>query len=97
MSALDPSAPEVMPPRDHSAPAAPAAGGLTIVDGDHPACIHHWMLGEPVAGLIAAHCRKCGARRAYGATPDSTGRFDDYRELTASSTYHQGGPARRSA
>ena len=70
---------------------------LTIVGGSHPGCVHHWLLGEPTAGLIAANCRKCGAQRMYGAAPESTGRFDDYRALTASSTYHQGGQTRRSA
>jgi len=54
-----------------------------------PECVHHWILGEPFQGRIIGRCRKCGADRAYLATPESTDRFDDYRELTATSSYHE--------
>ena len=61
---------------------------LQIVDGTQPSCVHHWMLGEPAGGLIVGRCRRCNATRTYPASPDSTDRFDDYRELTASSSYN---------
>ena len=33
-------------------------------------CAHHWILGQPRAGLIDGTCRKCGALRAYPAVLD---------------------------
>jgi hypothetical protein len=33
-------------------------------------CRHHWMLGQPRDGEIAATCRTCGAERVYPAAPD---------------------------
>ena len=63
---------------------------LQIVDGTQPSCVHHWLLGEPAAGWIVGRCKRCGATRTYPASPESTDRFDDYRELTAASSYHAG-------
>ena len=57
---------------------------------EEPTCVHHWMLGEPTGGMIVGRCRRCDATRIYPASPDSTDRFDDYRELTASSSYNAG-------
>jgi hypothetical protein len=56
--------------------------------------VHHWVLGEPQEGAVPGNCRRCGERRAFPASPDSTDRFDDYREVTSPSTYMQ---ERRSA
>lgn len=63
---------------------------LQLVDGTHPACVHHWVLGDPTSGLVVGRCKRCNATRAYPASPESTDRFDDYRELTATSDYLQG-------
>ena len=65
-------------------------GELAIVDveGEPPACVHHWLLGEPAGGMVVGRCKRCDATRVYPASPESTDRFDDYRELTASSSYH---------
>ena len=68
---------------------APSPGDGEPVLAVLPACIHHWMLGDPANGRIIGQCRKCGAERVYLANPESTDRFDDYRELTATSSYHQ--------
>jgi len=61
---------------------------------DPPACVHHWLLGEPVNNRILGRCRRCGAQRVYSNSVEGTDRFDDYRELTAGSTYY---PDQRSA
>lgn len=60
---------------------------LTVMPPEGPACVHHWVLGEPVDGEIVGRCRRCAATRVYQAQPVSMDRFDDYRELTASSSY----------
>lgn len=33
-------------------------------------CRHHWLLGQPEDGVIAAVCRNCGRRRSYPAVLD---------------------------
>jgi len=58
---------------------------LTIASREAPACIHHWVLGEPVAGVVPGHCKRCGTDRGFPAHPEGIDRFDDYRELTESS------------
>jgi hypothetical protein len=55
----------------------------------HSGCVHHWVLGDPQEGAVPGNCRRCGERRAFPASPDSTDRFDDYREVTSPSTYMQ--------
>jgi hypothetical protein len=45
------------------------------------------MLGEPSNGWVDGSCRRCGEARRFPGSPESTQRFDDYRELTASSAY----------
>ena len=56
---------------------------------DNGQCVHHWVLSDPAAGQVLGRCRHCHASRIYPAAPESTQRFDDYRELTASSSYAQ--------
>jgi len=34
------------------------------------ACCHHWLLGQPIDGVVPAVCRKCGLRRGYPAVLD---------------------------
>jgi hypothetical protein len=63
---------------------------LQIVDCTQPTCVHHWVLREPASGLVLGRCRRCNATRAYPASPESTDRFDDYREITATSNYNSG-------
>jgi hypothetical protein len=66
---------------------------VTVDEGtepEAPTCVHHWMLGEPTSGMVVGRCRRCDATRIYPASPGSTDRFDDYRELTASSSYNAG-------
>ena len=67
---------------------------LRLVTSDTPACVHHWLLGEPVNNRIVGHCKRCGAQRVYQNSVEGTDRFDDYRELTAVSSYY---PDQRSA
>ena len=55
---------------------------------DAPHCVHHWILGDAVGGRIPGRCKRCGARRVYANSIEGIDRFDDYRELTASSTYY---------
>lgn len=33
-------------------------------------CAHHWLLGQPNAGVIEAVCKKCGTPRVYPAVLD---------------------------
>jgi hypothetical protein len=54
-----------------------------------PGCIHHWVLSEPHNGIIDGRCKRCGTERSYSANPEGTERFDDFRELTQSSTYYK--------
>jgi len=62
---------------------------LQIIDTTQPpSCIHHWLLGEPAGGVVLGRCLRCNATRTYAASPESTDRFDDYRELTASRAYN---------
>jgi len=39
-------------------------------EGQDQDCRHHWLLGQPQDGSIAALCRKCGGRRVYPAVLD---------------------------
>lgn len=55
-----------------------------------PGCVHHWLLGDPFEGRIPASCKRCGASKGFSTNPEGTERFDDYRELTQSSTYYGG-------
>src|SRR5262245_51427069 len=34
------------------------------------ACCHHWLLGQPIDGVVPAVCRNCGQRRGYPAVLD---------------------------
>ncbi len=68
---------------------------LQVVDDSAPHCVHHWVLGDPVSGVILGRCNVCNATRAYPAIPESGQRFDDYRELTSTDAYYSG--ERRSA
>lgn len=70
-----------------SNPAQTSRTDLQLIPAAGPACVHHWVLGEPADGTITGRCRRCAATRVYPAQPVSTDRFDDYRELTASSSY----------
>ena len=33
-------------------------------------CRHHWLLGQPENGSIAAECRNCGTLRSFPASVD---------------------------
>ncbi len=50
-------------------------------------CVHHWVLQDPSEGWVRGQCKLCSARRRYPAAPESTQRFDDYRELVAPTSY----------
>ena len=63
---------------------------ISVATLETPTCVHHWMLGDPVEGRIPATCKYCGADKGFSTNPDGTDRFDDYRELTQSSTYYSG-------
>lgn len=60
-----------------------------VDDPARPACVHHWILGDPTHGTVDGRCKRCGATRAFSGTPEGTFRFDDFRELTQSSTYFE--------
>ena len=57
------------------------------VPGKRTRCVHHWLLEDPAAGRIRGYCRSCQATKTFPASPESTQRFDDYREMTAPSAY----------
>jgi hypothetical protein len=63
---------------------------LRVASPSASSCVHHWLLTDPVGGHIPATCKRCGATRGFPANPEGTDRFDDYRELTQSSTYYGG-------
>lgn len=60
-----------------------------VGDPARPTCVHHWVLGDPAHGVVDGRCKRCGATRAFSGTPEGTFRFDDFRELTQSSTYFE--------
>lgn len=60
-----------------------------VDDPARPTCVHHWILDDPANGTVDGRCKRCGASRAFLGTPDGTFRFDDFRELTQSSTYFE--------
>jgi hypothetical protein len=62
---------------------------LELVTSDRSSCIHHWVLNDPAGGEVQGECRRCLAARAFPASPESTQRFDDYREMTAPTGYAQ--------
>ena len=35
---------------------------------DTPACVHRWLLSNPVGGTTAGLCRECGAARDFVET-----------------------------
>jgi hypothetical protein len=37
---------------------------------DATACQHHWILGQPLEGSIAASCKKCGGVKDFPAVLD---------------------------
>jgi hypothetical protein len=62
---------------------------LKFVDQDHARrCVHHWVLADAANGVIPGTCKRCGASKGFPTNPEGTDRFDDYRELTQSSTYY---------
>ena len=63
---------------------------LSLANTEARGCVHHWVLGEALDGNIPATCKRCGADKGFPTNPDGTERFDDYRELTQSSTYYGG-------
>ena len=69
---------------------SPPPPALHLVgDSARPACVHHWVLGDPSNGEVVGRCQRCGAGRVFSSTPEGTFRFDDFRELTQSSTYFE--------
>ena len=74
-----------------SCPPLPSLEPVLLLDSDpvRPSCIHHWVLGGPDHGVIDGRCKRCGITRAFAGTRDETFRFDDFRELTQSSTYFE--------
>ncbi|TAJ21549.1 MAG: hypothetical protein EPO65_01345 [Dehalococcoidia bacterium] len=76
---------------DHSAEDAASAQPALHLVGDpaRPTCVHHWVLGDPANGEVVGRCKRCGAGRVFSSTPEGTFRFDDFRELTQSSTYFE--------
>lgn len=69
--------------------AAPQPVLHLVGDPARPACVHHWVLADPANGVVEGRCKRCGAARAFSGTPEGTFRFDDFRELTQSSTYFE--------
>ena len=65
----------------------PTSDAAIEAEPEAPTCVHHWVLSEPTNGRIFGRCRRCDATRVYPASPESTDRFDDYRELTATKDY----------
>ncbi len=70
---------------------------LPVREAATRSCVHRWVLGEPDNGLIPGRCKRCHATRTYPVNPDGNERFDDYRELTAASSYHWARTERKSA
>lgn len=58
---------------------------LEVVTEDAPACVHHWVLGDPSEGAIPARCKRCGGERVFAARVEGVDRSEDDRDLVASS------------
>lgn len=63
---------------------------ISTATSETSTCVHHWLLADPYQGHIPATCKRCGASKGFSTNPEGTERFDDYRELTQSSTYYAG-------
>jgi len=50
--------------------ATAAATTIQVEPVIETACCHHWLLGQPLNGVVPATCRKCGERRGYPAVLD---------------------------
>jgi len=48
----------------------PEAPDTPLRQAQDKACRHHWLLGQPADGSIAAVCRECGSTRHYPAVLD---------------------------
>src|SRR3970040_1158032 len=48
----------------------PEAPDTPLRQAQDKACRHHWLLGQPADGSIAAFCRECGSTRHYPAVLD---------------------------
>lgn len=57
------------------------AAELRLVNESTPACVHHWVLGDPIDGFVPGRCKRCGGERSFSAHPEGSERSDDYREL----------------
>lgn len=62
---------------------------LEIVTAERDSCVHYWVLNDPAAGEVQGECKRCLATKVFPAAPESTQRFDDYREMTAPTGYQQ--------
>jgi hypothetical protein len=61
-------------------------------------CPHHWLLGQPAEGSIAAVCRRCGAQRCYPAyLEDQDGSVEIERRYSAVGVTTAAGGARPSS
>lgn len=69
-------------------PETPLIDTMLVEHEQAPMCIHHWVLREPSRGEVAGSCKRCGARKVFPASPESTDRFDDYRELATGGGYY---------
>ncbi len=63
---------------------------ISVATAETSSCVHHWLLADAHEGRIPATCKHCGASKGFLTNPEGTERFDDYRELTQSSTYYAG-------
>lgn len=60
----------------------------TVVELQTPVCVHHWILDAPDAGAVIGRCKRCRTDRLFSASPEGFERFDDYRELTQTTSYY---------
>ncbi len=42
-----------------------------------PACVHHWVLSDPVDGATSGRCKRCGGERTFAARIGEVDRYED--------------------
>ena len=57
---------------------------VEIMHEEHPSCVHHWVLDDPVGSTVSGRCRRCGGTREFGARLVGDDHLEDDRDRARS-------------
>jgi hypothetical protein len=63
---------------------------LQAVSDARPACVHHWVLGDPQDSVIPGRCKRCGGERTFAARTGEADRYEDDSSDVASTPVEPG-------